>query len=181
MPRIPWNSAPSWFLGRASVVLAAAALLFVAAAGNPAVGSTPRGKRSNSPAPPIQNSMTLKCQLGQFATLTADSKSIQGRTSPGSAPLKFRVVDGHLFKFDPGPMKLRLLSTSRTSASMFFELLTVDGNVQLWSFHRLQNGRVLYSGQLSLNDSGPTMEKIEMWTQAGYCDATGGNGQPIRK
>jgi hypothetical protein len=27
----------------------------------------------------------------------------------------------------------------------------------------------------------PFAEKMEVWTQAGYCDATGGNGQPIRK
>jgi hypothetical protein len=190
MPLIQWKSI--WKSIRSSAprmilpVLTAATLLVVSATEKTAVGSTARSVASNSPVLPIQNSMMLTCQIESFATMIGDSKSIQGKISPGSAPLTFRVVDGHLFKFDPGPMRLRLLSTSRTSASMFFELLTDFGDVQLWSFHRLQNGRILYSGQLSLNESGPSSEiavalSVLISTQAGYCDATGGNGHPIRE
>ena len=64
---------------------------------------------------------------------------------------------------------------------MYFEELTGAGNVVLWSFHSLKNRRILFSGQLSVNNSGPTVEQILVMTQAGYCDATGGNGQPIRE
>ena len=176
MTMIPWKTVRSWVLRASALALAVAPILVLFGGGRAAAGST-----ASRAALPIQNGMTLTCRIETFATLNGDSKAIQGKISAGGAPLTFKVVDGHLLKFDPEPMRLRLLSTSRASSSMFFELLTADSNAQLWSFHRLQGGRILYSGQLSMNDSGPTAESVMVWTQAGFCDAIGGNGQPVRE
>ncbi len=182
MPMIQRKSARAWSSRWMLPMVTATALLFMSAVDEPAAGSTPRSGTSNSLVPPIQNSMTLNCQITSFTMTTGDPKNINTKLTPPSGSLMFTVVDGQLAMVGPeGAERLRLLSTSLTFASMFFELLTGDGNAQLWSFHHLKNGRILFSGQLSFNNSGPTVEHIEVWTQAGYCDATGGNGQPIRK
>jgi hypothetical protein len=125
--------------------------------------------------------MTLTCRTSSLTFTDGDSKNIKTKDVATSSPLTFTVVDGQLALVGPlGADKLRLVSTSIASGSMFFELLTGDRNAQLWSFHNLKDGRILFSGHLSVNDGMPT-ERIVMSTQAGYCEATGGNGQPIRK
>jgi hypothetical protein len=125
--------------------------------------------------------MTLKCKITSFAMMTGNPKNITTKLPSDSGSITFTVVDGELAMVGPeGADKLRLLSTSLTTSSMFFELLTGDRNAQLWSFHTLKDGRVFFSGHLSVSDI-PFEEKMEVWTQAGYCEVTGGNGQPIRK
>ena len=182
MPMIQWKSVHSWSSGRVLPVMTATVLLFVFGAARPTVGSTPRSGTSNIHVPPIQNGMALKCQITSFAMATGDPKKIETKLPAAQGSEAFTVLEGQLAMVSPaGAERLRLLNTSRTSGSMFFARLTSDGNVQLWSFHRLKDGRILFSGQISLNDTGPTMEKVEIWTEAGYCDATGGNGQPIQK
>jgi len=154
------------------------ALLLVAVAGTAAVSSSSPAGTSDSPVPAIQVSMTLKCNITSFTMTTGDSKDIKTENRPASAPLTFTVVDGQLGYVAPaGAGKLRLLSASPYSGSMYFEELTGERSIVLWAFHRLRNARVLFSEQLSINNSG----QIEIWTQAGYCDATGGNGTPVRK
>jgi hypothetical protein len=150
--------------------VAAALTLFLASA---AVGATP--------VSPIEDSMALKCQVTSNAIMTGDSQDIKVKVPPASNSLTLDVVNGQLLTAAPERAKLRLLSTEKSSGSMFFEELTGTGNVALWSFHRLRNGRILFSQQMSASASGPTQEKVVLFTQAGYCDATGGNGRPIHK
>ena len=159
-------------------LMVAAALPILSGAGKPAFASTPQSGTSKDPVLPVQHSMTLKCQIAAFTTMTGDSQTIKNQPPPALGALTFTVLDDQLALVGPaGADRLNLLSTNLPSASMYFEETTREGSVVLWSFHSLQNKRVLFTGQLSINRAG----KVEIWTQAGYCDASGGDGVPIRK
>jgi len=178
MPMIRWNSIRCWSSQRARLATLIA-ILSTWAGAQPAVGSP--GRMGANSLPPIQNGMTLTCRTSSITFTDGDSKNIKTKDVATSSSLTFTVVAGQLTLGGPlGTEKLHLVSTSITTGSMFFELLTGDRNAQLWSFHNLKDGRIFYSGHLSVND-GMSKERIMMSTQAGYCDATGGNGQAIRK
>jgi hypothetical protein len=182
MSMIRWKTVGRWSWMKALRVLAVTALLFVSATGEPAVGSARRSGTSNGPVPPIQNSMTLRCQITSLVMSKGDPKNITTELPHPSGSLMFTVVDGQLAMVGPeGAQRFHLLSNNAESGSMYFEELTGAGNVVLWVFHSLKNGRILFSGNLSVNNSGPTVEQILLMTQAGYCEATGGYGQPVRK
>ena len=181
MPMIRWKSVRCWSSKRLLLLPALTAILSMWAGGQPAAGSPGRIGTSSNPLPPIQNAMTLTCRTSSITFTDGDSKGIKTKDVATSSSLTFTVVEGQLtLGGSLGTEKLHLVSTSITTGSMFFELLTGDRNAQLWSFHNLKDGRIFFSGHLSVNDGMPK-ERIVMSTQAGYCDATGGNGQPIRK
>jgi hypothetical protein len=126
--------------------------------------------------------MTLKCETTAFTSTTGDAKGISSEVKPSTGELTFTAVNGQFALVGPlGTDKLRLLSTSITHGSMFFEYLAPNRNAQMWAFHGLKDGRILFSGQYSIDTSLGTDERIVMMTQAGYCRASGGNGLPIRK
>jgi hypothetical protein len=177
-----WNRDSFGASGRRPLALAAAGFLFLCATHQAAFSATARTGTSNRPVAPIQNSMKLKCQVTSDAIMTGDSDAIKLKPpAPTSTVLTLDVVDGQLLTAAPERARLRLLSTEATTGSMFFEELTVTGNVALWSFHGLKNGRILFSQQMSANASGPTQEKVVLFTQAGFCEASGGDGLPVRK
>ena len=101
MSMIRWNTIRLWSWKRELLLMAAAALLFVSATGKLAVGSTPRSGTSNRPVPPIQISMTLKCQITSLAMTTGDPKNIKTELPPASGSLMFTVVDGQLAMVGP--------------------------------------------------------------------------------
>ncbi len=155
-----WKTPHSWPSIMTPFTLTAAALLCMSAADPAAVGATPRSGTSNRPAPPIQNAMTLKCQVTSLALMTGDSDTIKVKVPTTSSFLALDVVHGELLTAAPERARLRLLSTEMSGASMFFEQLMGTGNVALWSFHALKNGRILFSHQMSADASGPNQEKI---------------------
>ena len=178
MPVIKWKKGNITPPRMALLLLGAAALWSVFAGGGTASGTMAGSTTSSRPLPAIQNSMTLKCTFTSFTMMTGDSKNIKTTTPAASGSLTFTTTNGALAYVAPmGTGKLRLLSTNSASGSMYFEEFTGEHSVVLWAFHSLKDGRVLFSEQLSTNNSG----QIEMWTQAGYCEATGGDGMPIRK
>jgi len=181
MPMTGWQSDRFLFSTRTPLALTAAILLCVSNFDQAAFGATSRGGTSNRAVPPIQNSMMLKCRVTSLALMTGDSNTINAKVPPTSSLLTLDVVDGQLLTAPPERARLRLLSTEMSTGSMFFEELMATGNVALWSFHRLKDGRILFSHQMSADASGPTEEKIVLSDMAGYCEASGGNGQPVRK
>jgi hypothetical protein len=182
MSMIRWKTLRLWSSKKPLLIMAAAALFLVSVNGKPSVGATARGGTLKSPVPPIQYAMTLKCLITSLAIATGDSKDIKTKLPPASGSLMFTVVDGQLAMVGAeGAQRFRLLSSNVNDGAMYFEELTGAGNVVLWAFHSLKDRCILFSGQLSVNNSGPTREQVLVMTQAGYCETTGGNGQPIRK
>ena len=172
----------SWSSRRLLPVVTAAAFLLPSAVDRLAVSLPRAGGIAKSVVPAIEDSMTLKCETTSFTATTGDSRRTNSEVKPTSGSMTFTAVNGQFALVGPlGTDKLRLLSTNINTGSMFFEYLTADRNAQLWSFHHLKDGRILFSGQYSVDASLGADEHITIMTQAGYCRAAGGNGQPIRK
>ena len=144
--------------------------------------ASPSADSAKHPIPPIQNGRTLKCRTESFATIDASDGKIKGSFKPSAGQLTLTVVNGRLVVVgDEGGESLSLLSTNPLSGGMYFFQRTAVGNVCMWAFHPLKDGRVFFSEQLSLQPGGIPVDGVAVWSQAGYCEATGGDGRPIRQ
>jgi hypothetical protein len=144
--------------------------------------ASPSADSAKHPIPPIQNGRTLKCRTESFATIDASDGKIKGSFKPSTGQLTLTAVNGKLVVVgDEGGEALSLLSTNPLSGGMYFFQRTAVGNVCMWAFHPLKDGRVFFSEQLSLQPGGIPVDGVAVWSQAGYCEATGGDGRPIRQ
>lgn len=132
----------------------------------------------------IQDQMTLRCRFGASAVLKAHKNEVAGKVTrepqESSQTLEFVVVDGRLVIVGPdGGEKLALVGRNVEKGAMFFLETTPVGNVVLWSFYPLSEGRVLWSKQNNYGLGRTAEDGVSAWNHVGYCDATGGNGRAI--
>lgn len=146
-----------------------------------AAASAKGSARSETPAP-IQDRMTLTCTWAKSSFMEAGPEGIKTETDEGGGALTFSVIDGQLtVTGKAGGEKLRLFGSAPAANAMFFTEVTPIGNVVLWSFYRLTDRRVLFIKQ---NNYAPKLDPdagVHIYSHAGHCDVTGGNGRAITR
>jgi len=168
-------------LGTLTVPLVVASLLTVICLATASAALGKGSARAEIPAP-VQDMMTLRCTWGASTFMEAGLESIKSETDKGSGSLTFAVIDGQLTTIgQAGGEKLKLLGSAPVSGAMFFAEVTPIGNFILWSFYRLNDRRVLFIKQNNYAPKLTAVDGVHIYSHAGYCDVTGGNGRAISK
>jgi hypothetical protein len=125
--------------------------------------------------------MQLHCQF------VADSRPVRkGSGSSGNVRAKadiekfqFKVDDGHLILAgNAGIDRLRAIANAPGESAFFVED-TALGNIALWSFLRVNAGRIAAVNKISIRELG--VSDIRILSTAANCTVTGGNGIAVTR
>jgi hypothetical protein len=114
--------------------------------------------------------------------MEAGQDNIKTEIDKGSGSLIFSAVGGQLMVIGKaGGEKLTFLANVSVLGAMFFVEVTPMGIPILWSFYRLKDRRVLFIKQNNYAPKFSAVDGVHIYSHAGYCNVTGGNGRAITR